>query len=236
MLINKAEKYIKNDNNDPKNSAAWDDSHILSKWSHQQLKQYINELGHDWKSVESEIKDVLIKTIISAEPHIVHQLNVATRYKNWCFELYGFDILLDHKLKPWLIEVNTNPSLSSSSAFDKNIKTRLICDTLTLVGLKAYDKQKFKQEQEKLASIRRINGLSKMNKASLAELRDSKIQTQFGGFMGDNEVLDQFIEQETRLGGFERIFPHDYNVNYYSQFFETDRANNEFIKNYICSC
>ena len=230
----KAEKYIKNSNTDPTNSAPWDDSQILSKWSHQQLKQYINDMGNDWKKVESDIKDVLIKTIISVEPHIVHQQNISTRYKNWWFELYGFDILLDHKLKPWLIEVNTNPSLSSSSPFDKNIKTRLIWDTLTLVGIKAYDKHKFKQEQEKLASIRRTNGLSKMNKASMAQLGDSKMQTQYGWFMNDNEVLDQFIEQETRLGGFERIFPHDYNVNYYSQFFETERVNNEIIKSYIC--
>lgn len=82
MLINKAEKYVKNSLNDPTNNAACDDSHILSKWSHQQLKQYINDLGESWKNVETDIKDVLIKTIISAEPHVVHQQNVATRYKN----------------------------------------------------------------------------------------------------------------------------------------------------------
>lgn len=75
----KAEKYNKNNNNsaDPCN-----DQTVLSKWSYQQLKSKIIEQGYDWLQIESEVKDVLIKTIISVEPHIVHQQNMATRHKN----------------------------------------------------------------------------------------------------------------------------------------------------------
>jgi len=51
-------------------------------------------------------------------------------------------VLIDKKLKPWLIEVNVLPSLSSSSPFDKSIKTMLICDLLNLVGIRGYDKKK----------------------------------------------------------------------------------------------
>ena len=56
-------------------------------------------------------------------------------HRNNYFEIYGFDILIDHKLKPWLIEVNICPSLSSSSPLDRRIKTSLISDTLNLLGL-----------------------------------------------------------------------------------------------------
>lgn len=39
------------------------------------------------------------------------------------FEIYGFDVILDGKLKPVLLEVNVLPSLSSSSELDRRIKT-----------------------------------------------------------------------------------------------------------------
>jgi len=70
------------------------------------------------------------------------QKNPTTR--NNCFELYGFDVMIDSNLKPWVLEVNVLPSLSSSSVFDKRIKTMLVCDALTIVGIRGYDKLEFK--------------------------------------------------------------------------------------------
>ena len=32
--------------------------------------------------------------------------------KDNCYELFGFDILIDNKLKPWLIEINGPPQLT----------------------------------------------------------------------------------------------------------------------------
>lgn len=50
-----------------------------------------------------------------------------------CFECYGYDIIIDDKLKPWLIEVNASPSLSSTTANDRILKYNLINDTLNIV-------------------------------------------------------------------------------------------------------
>ena len=138
------EGYVKN------NDKAKDDSMIedgdagqnSSKWNLLQLKNHFDKVGLDFKGTKNKIKDVIIKTLISVEPHIVNTQQRNTKHRNVCFEVYGFDILLDNKLKPWLLEVNISPSLSSSSPLDKKIKTMLICDTLNMVGVTAYDRKK----------------------------------------------------------------------------------------------
>lgn len=56
-------------------------------------------------------------------------------FKNNCFELFGFDILIDSNLKPWLIEVNLAPSLECSSKLDFKIKSNLIQNLLNLVNI-----------------------------------------------------------------------------------------------------
>jgi len=43
--------------------------------------------------------------------------------------------MLDTDLKPWLIEVNHAPSLATESAFDLNLKKKLVEDTLRLLNL-----------------------------------------------------------------------------------------------------
>jgi tubulin polyglutamylase TTLL4 len=82
-------------------------------------------------------------------------MNRASKNKNICFELFGFDILLDANMKPWLLEVNVSPSLSSSGPLDRRIKTTLLSDVFNLVGFIPYDRKKLDREFD----VNRINRL-----------------------------------------------------------------------------
>lgn len=50
-----------------------------------------------------------------------------------CFELYGYDVLIDSDLRPWLLEINASPSLTVTTVPDRVLKTRLINDMLQVV-------------------------------------------------------------------------------------------------------
>ncbi|KAK0183345.1 hypothetical protein PV327_001396 [Microctonus hyperodae] len=50
-----------------------------------------------------------------------------------CFECYGYDIIIDNTLKPWLIEVNASPSLTSTTVNDRILKYKLIDNIVSIV-------------------------------------------------------------------------------------------------------
>jgi len=50
-------------------------------------------------------------------------------------------------MRPWILEVNVSPSLSSSSLLDKQIKTMLLSDTLYLIGFKLIDRKKLEMDK-----------------------------------------------------------------------------------------
>ena len=156
---------------------------------------------------------------------------------NVWFELFGFDILLDHKLKPWVLEVNIGPSLSSSSIFDKRLKTRLIWDTLTLVGVRPYDKYSHKSKgavfdkppklTQKSESEKIPSSYTKLNSKSPKKMTKIVLGTGISGFESggdeDQDMINEMIEQEERSGNYYRIFPLKSNIDYYSQFFDQEK-------------
>ena len=62
-----------------------------------------------------------------------------------CFEILGFDIMLDATCKPYLLEVNHSPSFATDSPLDEKIKGELIRDTIRLLGLTKKRKAMYKR-------------------------------------------------------------------------------------------
>lgn len=52
-----------------------------------------------------------------------------------CFELLGFDVILDSELTPKLLEVNHAPSFATDSPLDYQIKRDLFVDMFAMLGL-----------------------------------------------------------------------------------------------------
>jgi tubulin polyglutamylase TTLL9 len=80
----------------------------------------IDELFHDMQCI-------VTRSLLSVADTMVHDRN--------CFELYGYDIIIDDKLKPFLIEVNASPSLTAEHATDRDLKMRLLSDVLDVLDL-----------------------------------------------------------------------------------------------------
>lgn len=117
------------------------------KWSLKQLKAEYEKMGINYNEIFTKIKDLSVKTLMSVEPVIVSSMR-STRFRGQCYEIYGFDVLIDNNLKPWLLEVNVLPSLSSSSPFDKYVKSMLLSDTFHLLGFNIFDRRKIDEERK----------------------------------------------------------------------------------------
>ena len=54
---------------------------------------------------------------------------------NSCFQILGYDIIIDNNMKPWLIEINQFPSFATDSPLDYQIKFGLVKDSLKIMRL-----------------------------------------------------------------------------------------------------
>lgn len=105
-----------------------------------------------------KIDSIIINSLRSVQPLLISDKH--------CFECYGYDIIIDSELRPWLIEVNASPSLSATTSCDKIMKYTVIDDVLNIVTAKLSDTIKGKQQADLGGFQTLINEslLSKSNK------------------------------------------------------------------------
>ncbi|XP_054256449.1 tubulin polyglutamylase TTLL5 [Indicator indicator] len=123
-----------------------------NKWSMSAMLRYLKQEGRDTSgllgvnvsaeqnpALMANVEDLIIKTVVSAELAIATACKTFLSHRGSCFELYGFDVLIDDTLKPWLLEVNLSPSLACDAPLDLKIKASMLSDMFTLVGFVCQD-------------------------------------------------------------------------------------------------
>ncbi|KAM3591592.1 uncharacterized protein V6R79_004405 [Siganus canaliculatus] len=187
------------------------------------LNKLLDSISCDTDKMWTDIEDVIIKTLISAHPilrHNYHTCFPSHTAGSACFEILGFDVLLDHRLRPWVLEVkpsrthalqrssqtsksksglqvNHSPSFTTDSQLDREVKDALLYDTLVLINLGACDRRKITKEERRRVKERLQQNISK--EARSEELRQSQAATA--------EQMDKY--EAKHLGGFKRIYPRE---------------------------
>jgi tubulin polyglutamylase TTLL4 len=199
------------------------------KWTIAALNSYLESKGHDTHKLWNSIDEIVIKALITGESEITPKVLRHTKYWNNCYELYGFDIFLDHKLKPWLIEVNISPSLASESDLDTKVKSTLMADTLHLVG--------FQPLQSKSVPPGGFLTRSRTSSRNLStkELAPRKIRDVNDLSSHDLDTILDLEDEAGRMGHFRRVYPTIENTDKFGKFFTCQRYDNLLYEKWLNS-
>lgn len=129
-----------------------DDDDCGSKRNFSAINNWMRRQNYDVERFWQKIDDIVIKTILSTWPMLKHNYHACFPNHDKiqaCFEILGFDILVDCKLKPYILEVNHSPSFHTSELVDRQVKRPLIRDTLSLIGTVLADKKQILREDRK---------------------------------------------------------------------------------------
>ncbi|EDV27289.1 uncharacterized protein TRIADDRAFT_22586, partial [Trichoplax adhaerens] len=195
-----------------------DDADICQghKWSLKALWDFMKKGGINTDNIWKAIQDIVTKTIICCEPSM-YTLVKANVKKEWsCHELFGFDIILDDKLKPWLLEVNISPSLHSNSTLDRDIKGAMVRDLLNVACFPVPDKKTFRTNSNNAVTN---NTERRFHYGQLTADEKAKhlfyVQKHLDGVptildiltADDIRVLMEVEDEYNKRGRFQRIFP-----------------------------
>ncbi|XP_025038978.2 tubulin polyglutamylase TTLL7 isoform X3 [Pelodiscus sinensis] len=187
------------------------------KWFTEFLQTNHLDVSKFW----SDISELVVKTLIVAEPHVLHAYRMcrpgqAPGSDSVCFEVLGFDILLDRKLKPWLLEINRAPSFGTDQKIDYDVKKGVLLNALKLLNIRTSDKRK-NLAQQKAEAQRRLYGQGSMKRLSPGssdwekqrhtlerrreELKERLVQVR--------KQISREEHENRHLGNYRRIYPPD---------------------------
>lgn len=114
--------------------------------SFKRYREWLQSEGHDAALFFSALKDMIALTVIAAREAMRRRTRVLGAEDQQCYELIGLDCMVDENIKPWIIECNLSPSLSTyadpaAGADDEvSAKRNMVRDLVNILGLNDLDK------------------------------------------------------------------------------------------------
>eukprot|EP01006_Ploeotia_vitrea_P065883 TRINITY_DN93971_c0_g1_i1.p1 TRINITY_DN93971_c0_g1~~TRINITY_DN93971_c0_g1_i1.p1 ORF type:complete len:607 (-),score=26.48 TRINITY_DN93971_c0_g1_i1:85-1905(-) len=196
-----------------------DDETTGTKRSISAVMDILEEDGHDIESIWFDIETIIAKTMISLQPSLQVMYDATfckpsdppnSASPNQCFQLLGFDIMLDDELIPWLVEVNGHPSLQIPDPIDEKVKRQVVTPLLHMI---AYDAKKNKKKAKKARPDSASSVASESAKSDLSLLTDFQKRLLF---------------EEKHCGSFKLILPSESMPDFSNLYLFNDKIRDVF--------
>jgi hypothetical protein len=105
--------------------------------------------------VWSDIEELVGKTLAAITPHILATAGEVPGESNFlsrCFQLLGFDVLLDSAFKPHLLEINHHPSLQTDAPIDFYVKSLVTKPLVRMISLDARANRRAQKAHQNFAA------------------------------------------------------------------------------------
>lgn len=180
------------------------------KRSLQAVYEELHKEGCNVDQLKVDIEDLVIKTLVAVQPslaHVYHSCQPDDVENSMCFEILGFDVMIDHKCKPWLIEVNHAPSFRTETELDTQVKTCAVEDAFTLLNLTPETKRRYKRESRVALEQRAlgINGKRSIDERMLLEETIARRRTAW---------------EEEHSNGYKKLYPSVEKEDEYSKYLD----------------
>ena len=106
------------------------------------------------KNFKKDIFPKILRIIAISTNAAKTKINILARRN--CFEIFGYDIILDGNCQPFLLEINTNPGLEESSPLIKMLVPRMIDDAFRLTIDELFERN----DKDSNVSIFKVDGYS----------------------------------------------------------------------------
>ncbi|KAK1940838.1 Tubulin polyglutamylase TTLL5 [Phytophthora citrophthora] len=164
--------------------------------------------GVDVEQVKRNIEEVVLKALLCGEDQIPFQVN--------SFDLLGYDILLDADLRPWLIEINSSPSMARDHDLDYQVKDAMMLDTLRIINPLHFDRAKvvevIARRQQDLDDEKRRPHAHMRHPRETEELAVRQLNEDLTGILRGN-LPRAYGELPENMGNYRRLCPYTTSYN-----------------------